>query len=288
MHGSPIAATETVSAMTDMQTTDRLITRKAHSYLARPGDETTHIYLLIDGWAARYRLLSDGRRQITALYVPGDFCDLAWRRTPAAPQHVITLTPVRAVRIETATLERLVECDPLARHVIRKKAHLESEWQCEWLISLGRRNGLERLAHLFCELVERAGQVSKGCGSCEMPLTQVDLADITGLTPVHVNRTLQQMWRSGLIDLSAKKLRVHDLPALRKIAFFKSKGAETDTARDARDALNFFDIFPADLRQAPSKALSAGGRAKRSPHLSRRKGNIARTSPNRGTGIATR
>ncbi|MBV8238493.1 MAG: Crp/Fnr family transcriptional regulator [Sphingomonas sp.] len=274
--------------MTEMQTIDRLIARKAHSYLARPGDETTHIYLLIDGWAARYRLLSDGRRQITALYVPGDFCDLAWRRTPTAPQHVITLTPVRAVRIETATLERLVECDPLARHIIRKKAHLESERLCEWLISLGRRNGLERLGHLFCELVERAGQMSKGCGSCEMPLTQVDLADITGLTPVHVNRTLQQMRRSGLIDLSAKKLRVHDLPALRKIAFFKSKGAETDNAQDAPDALNLFDILPADLRQPPPKGVSAGGRAKRSPHLSRRKGNVARTVPNRGTGIATR
>ena len=228
--------------------------RRANSYLARPGDRMKHIFLLIDGWAARYRLLSDGRRQITALFLPGDLCDLAWRDGGKdggkdggrAVQHVIAITAIRALRIELGTFERQIECDPGARTIVDHEAHLLAEAQCEWLVSLGRRSAVERLAHLFCELVERIGAVNAGgIGRCEMPLTQTDMADITGLTPVHVNRTLQQMRRSGLIELKSRQLKLRDFARIKKIAFFRSSADNPPLKNNLSGALRLFQGFPA-------------------------------------------
>lgn len=218
--------------------------RHANSYLARPGDRMKHIFLLIDGWAARYRLLSDGRRQITALFLPGDLCDLAWRDGGKAVQHVIAITAIRALRIELGTFERQIECDPGARTIVDHEAHLLAEAQCEWLVSLGRRSAVERLAHLFCELVERIGAVNAGgVGRCEMPLTQIDMADITGLTPVHVNRTLQQMRRSGLIELKSRQLKLRDFARIKKIAFFRSSADNPPLKNNLPEALKVFQTI---------------------------------------------
>jgi len=217
-------------------TGDILESRRANSYLARPGDRMKHIFLLIDGWAARYRLLNDGRRQITALFLPGDLCDLAWRSGDGATQHVIAITAIRALRIDLWALERQLDCDPAARAAVDREAHLVAEAQCEWLVSLGRRNAVERLAHLFCELAERIGGRS-GSGQFELPLTQTDMADITGLTPVHVNRTLQQMRRSGLIELKSRQLRLRDFARIKKIAFFRSTAEPYQSRSTVTDAL---------------------------------------------------
>ena len=220
---------------------DILESRRANSYLARPGDRMKHIFLIVDGWAARYRLLSDGRRQITAIFLPGDLCDIAWRGGGTATQHVIALTPMRELRLDLYALERQLEDDPGARAVVDREAQVLADAQCEWLVSLGRRNAVERLAHLFCELVERIGGTgANGAGQCEMPLTQTDMADITGLTPVHVNRTLQEMRRSGLIELKSRRLRLRDFARIKKIAFFRSTAGRRQQGNNVSDALNLF------------------------------------------------
>lgn len=220
--------------------------RRANSYLARPGDRMTHIFLLIDGWSVRYRLLNDGRRQITAIFVPGDLCDLAWRGEESATQHVIAITPIRALCIELGAFERQIERDPGTRTIVDHEAHVVAEAQSEWLVSLGRRNAVERLAYLFCELVERIGVVNaSGAGRCDMPLTQTDMADITGLTPVHVNRTLQKMRRSGLIELKARQLRLRDFAMIKKIAFFRPRADARRVGSPVSGALELFHGAPA-------------------------------------------
>lgn len=219
--------------------------RRANSYLARPGDRMTHIFLLIDGWSVRYRLLNDGRRQITAIFVPGDLCDLAWRGEESATQHVIAITPIRALCIELGAFERQIERDPGTRTIVDHEAHVVAEAQSEWLVSLGRRNAVERLAYLFCELVERIGVVNaSGAGRCDMPLTQTDMADITGLTPVHVNRTLQQMRRSGLIELKSRQLKLRDFARIKKIAFFRSTADNPPLKNNLPEALKVFQNIP--------------------------------------------
>jgi CRP-like cAMP-binding protein len=91
----------------------------------------------------------------------------------------------------------------------------------QWAVSLGRRNAIARMAHLFCELLLRLEVVGKTDGSSyDFPLTQDQLASCLGLTSVHVNRTLQALRRQGIIELQNKRLTVFDLPALKKIAEF--------------------------------------------------------------------
>jgi len=93
--------------------------------------------------------------------------------------------------------------------------------QREWAINLGRRVAFERVAHLFCEIIERLRPVGMVEGnSCVMPVTQMDLADATGLSVVHLNRTVQELRASGLIVLRDRTLTITDLDALKDAALF--------------------------------------------------------------------
>ena len=99
------------------------------------------------------------------------------------------------------------------------------ERQTNWLVTLGRKTALERVAHLLLETFERLRRSGLTYGQqCAMPLTQMEIADMTGLTPVHVNRTLQLMRTRGLVELQAKWLRIPDLGALRQAAAMRTQG----------------------------------------------------------------
>ncbi|WP_229742419.1 Crp/Fnr family transcriptional regulator [Sphingobium sp. YBL2] len=169
-----------------------------------------------EGWACRYRLLSDGRRQITALYLPGDYCDPQWALGGVASQPVVAITNVRALRLPC----RIPSHAGFDGHNGFWQALSGMiERQANWLVTLGRKTALERVAHLLLELFERMRQAGLAYGQqCAMPLTQMEIADMTGLTPVHVNRTLQSMRARGLVELQSKWLRIPELQALREVA----------------------------------------------------------------------
>ena len=93
----------------------------------------------------------------------------------------------------------------------------------EWLVNVGSRSAVERLAHLFCELLVRLRAVDRTEGdSFELPVTQAELGDTTGLSNVHVNRSLQELRRQGLIELKGRRLTILNLPRLRAVAEFRS------------------------------------------------------------------
>lgn len=194
---------------------------RQHQHIVR-GSERAEVLLQITyGWAGRYRLLSDGRRQITALYLPGDICDPCWIERGHAIQSVVALTPIQATRASRRDLEAQASMDSGLLMLLWRHAQFAQQVQGEWLVNLGRKNAIERLSHLLCELYTRlamAGGVSSS--TCEMPLTQLDLADLAGLTPVHVNRTLQEMRAMRLIELQSRRLTILDWEALRRIAWF--------------------------------------------------------------------
>lgn len=193
----------------------------AHADLAQEGDDPRVTYVILDGWAARCRYLSDGRRQITSLVLPGDCCDphvsLFARR-----DHTITaLTPIAVASIPGPTFQELVRRSSALERGFFFETMVAAAVQREVAVSLGRRSGIERLAHLLCEVHARLGAVGLGEEtSCPMPMNQGDLADALGQTPVHVNRMLQELRGSGLITLRRRQLTIHDPSRLVDLAHF--------------------------------------------------------------------
>lgn len=197
---------------------------KAHQPLAHEGELQHYVHRINEGWACRYKLLPDGRRQITALFLPGDYCELGWACAAAASQHVVALTNVRTVRLSCRDLRQKAISDPDLYAFLWWDMQASAQMQSEWIVNLGRKSALEKLSHLFCELHYRLKAAKLTCGDqCSMPLTQLELADITGLTPVHVNRTLQEMRTLGLIELRSRWLRIPDLERLRQAALFDGR-----------------------------------------------------------------
>ena len=197
---------------------------KAHQPLAYEGELQHYVHRINEGWACRYKLLPDGRRQITALFLPGNYCELGWTCDAAASQHVVALTNVRTVRLPCRELRRKATANPELYEFLWSDMQASAHMQTEWIVNLGRKSALEKLSHLFCELYYRLRAAKLTCGDqCAMPLTQLELADITGLTPVHVNRTLQEMRTLGLIELRSRWLRIPELERLRQVGLFDGR-----------------------------------------------------------------
>jgi CRP-like cAMP-binding protein len=196
-------------------------TARARRDIIREGDTPQHIKLIIDGWAIRYKMLPDGRRQIVSFLLPGDLCDLNVFLLDEMDHSIGALTPVTYAEMPHDLVG--VMCDhhpPLARS-LRLESLVVAAIQREWTLSLGQRTARERIAHLFCEIFERLETVDLTEGDrCEMPLTQIDLGEATGMTAVHVNRTLQELRREGLIVLNNRILTIPDRPALMAVGMF--------------------------------------------------------------------
>jgi CRP-like cAMP-binding protein len=193
---------------------------RPHQFLARD-EQPEAIFQIDEGWACRYRLLSDGRRQITGLFLPGDICEPHWALGTRPTQPIVALTNVRATCLPCSTHGGLAR---ESERACWKNLTEMIERQANWLVTLGRKTALERLAHLLLELFERMRASGLSYGQqCAMPLTQMEIADMTGLTPVHVNRTLQAMRSRGLVELQSKWLRIPDLAALRDVAGLSSR-----------------------------------------------------------------
>jgi CRP-like cAMP-binding protein len=193
----------------------------AHQDLIQEGQVPTNVHLVVEGFACRYKILPDGARQIVALMVPGDFCDLHVAILNHMDHAIGTITPCRIARLNhTAVLELTTRSSTIA--IALWWATLVDEAVLrEWLVGMGRRSADKQLAHLFCELQMRLQVVGMATtNSYDLPLSQADLSDILGLTPVHVNRMLQQLRAEGLITLSGRRMTIHDVPTLQAFAEF--------------------------------------------------------------------
>lgn len=189
--------------------------------IIQEGDRPETVNLFLDGWACRYKQLEDGRRQIVAFFVPGDLCDIHVYVLREMDHAIAAITPVRLATVPREILLDTMDRHPRITRALWWESLVNAAIQREWTVNIGRRTALERLAHLFCELFLRLRAVGLAEGStCPFPLTQLELADATGLTNVHVNRTLKEMRNAGLILLKSRQLTVPDLAALQKAALF--------------------------------------------------------------------
>lgn len=194
---------------------------RAREDIAREGENPTVIRLLVSGWACRYKDLPDGRRQIVGFFLPGDFCDLNVYILSELDHSIGALTDVRYYEIKPQQFQTVINQRPHLLRALLWHELVAAGIQREWLLSIGQRSPLERLAHLFVELYYRLRAVDLVKDlSFDLPITQSHLAEANGLSVVHLNRTLQDMRREGLIELSGKQLQISDLEELKKIAMF--------------------------------------------------------------------
>jgi CRP-like cAMP-binding protein len=196
---------------------------RSHEDLVREGESAAHIGLLLSGFAYGCRMLPDGRRQIVSYLIPGDVCDPRLLLLPTAAHTVTTLTAANVVLFAREALLALIDRHARLGRALCWLALQEEMIAREWLVNIGQRTALERLAHLLCEIFTRMHAVGlTDGGRCEVPLTQVELADTLALSTVHVNRTLQELRRQGLVSLSSGMLEIHDMRALQSVAMFSA------------------------------------------------------------------
>jgi CRP-like cAMP-binding protein len=187
------------------------------------GDRTGGVKLLLEGFACRYKVLEDGRRQIVAYFVPGDLCDLRVFILKRMDHSIGAVVASKVATISPENVLKLTSTYPRLTRALWWSTLVEEAIAREWLVNVGQRNALERVAHLFCELLYRFRAVGLNEGmSCTLPLTQVELAETLGLSSVHVNRTLQELRRQKLITLEGGTLTIQDLEALKEVSFFNA------------------------------------------------------------------
>ncbi len=210
----------------DMATLDRFWRGQrnlvpANRDIAREGDFPGSIRLLLSGWACRYKMLPDGRRQLMGFFLPGDLCDLNSFLLDRLDHSLLALTPIRYVALSASDLETVSHSHPNLVKAFHHDGLVHAAIQREWIISLGKRSALERLAHLLCEFYTRLELVGLARdGSCELPITQTELADAIGLSPVHVNRTLRELRERDLVVVQDRRLHIPDLAGLSTVALF--------------------------------------------------------------------
>ena len=189
--------------------------------LIREGEVPEEAFLVLEGFACRYKLRQTGARQIMSYLLPGDLCDVDVSYLGRMDHAVGTLSACVVARIPREALADLIERHPTIARALRLAKLAEEATAREWIVSLGTRSAMERLTHLFCELLARLEAVGlAGEGCCALPITQIDLSDTLGLSNVHVNRVLQELRRQNLVELRGKSLKLRDLPRVQDIAEF--------------------------------------------------------------------
>ena len=189
-------------------------------HIIREGDRPEEVHLVIEGWAARYKLLPDGSRQIVAFLLPGDFCDLHVAVLGHMDHSIVAITRCRVAFVPNTKMNELTSDHNGLTKALWWSTLVDEAVLRSWVVN-GRRDAYQKIAHLLCELHVRLKQIGLVTdGRFDLPLTQEEIADATGLTAVHTNRTLQRLRREGLIELRSQILTVFDAAALGEAAGF--------------------------------------------------------------------
>jgi CRP-like cAMP-binding protein len=190
------------------------------AYLVREGQQSAECTLLLRGFAYRQKLLRDGGRQIINFLLPNEFVDLQAAVLGTADHNVQSLNRSEAAIIPRSALVDLADVRPNVRTAMWADTLIDAAIVREWVVNVGRRDSRARIAHLLCEIAVRLRNAGAAGEMFDFPVTQEQLADATGLTPVHTNRTLQALRREGLIQLTSGSLRILNWQALREAADF--------------------------------------------------------------------
>ncbi|HEX8482459.1 MAG TPA: Crp/Fnr family transcriptional regulator [Allosphingosinicella sp.] len=190
--------------------------------IVRAGTTLSASTLLVEGIVCRYKDLADGQRQIMELHVAGDFVDLHGFLLKKLDHNVGAMTPIRVAIFPHDALRAITETHPHLGRMLWFSTLLDAAIHREKILSIGRRSAVARIAHVFCELFVRLQIVGLASDTgYALPLTQADLADVTGLTSVHVNRMLKKLRDENLLTFRGGEVTIGDWERLQRLAEFE-------------------------------------------------------------------
>ncbi len=177
---------------------------------------------LVDrGMTGREIILPDGARQITAIHVPGDFVDLHGLLLRRMDHAVVALTACRVTLVPHAALRKLLEESPHLMRLLWLSTLIDAAIQRVWTAVMGRLKADERLAHMICDLYRRLEIVELAEDDVvQISVSQAVLADVLGLSAVHVNRTLQSLRRRRLVSWKGSEVTIHNFAELAELSKF--------------------------------------------------------------------
>ncbi len=227
----------------EKQVLDRLLAERQAQHA--PGEdiiaEGSHMpdcHVVLTGLACRYKMLPDGERQIMAFLVPGDLCDAEIFILKEMDHSVAALTPTTTALISGAEMRKLLRETSALGEALWWGTMTDLGVLRERIVDHGRRDARERIAHLLYEMLVRyrmAGLTTNN--SFRLPITQADLADATGLTPVHANRVLQSLRADKLIEWKGETVTVLSPERLKELAGFTANYLHLDRAHDTQDGM---------------------------------------------------
>lgn len=202
------------------------VTAEPRSYnprqdLIREGDEPGPMFVVLEGWVCRYKILPSGSRQIMAFLMPGDACDLHIMLLAEMDHSIQAVTPAVVATVSRERMHALMDGHPNIARAMYSAQLVDEGILRAWILSMGRRSSSERVAHLISELYLRARSIGlTGEGEFDLPLSQLVLADALGMTAVHINRVLKELRLSGAMALNRGSVTILDPVKLIQIAGF--------------------------------------------------------------------
>ncbi|MEP6962513.1 MAG: Crp/Fnr family transcriptional regulator [Acidobacteriota bacterium] len=194
------------------------------TYAVREGEPPTGCGVLVSGFAYRQKLTGDGGRQILSIHIPGEALDFQNIFLNIADHSVQMLTRGHVAIIPRADIQRVARSSAAIGHAILVNILVDASIFREWILNIGRRDAKSRLAHVLCELAVRldAHGLANEMGY-HLPMTQAELADALGLTPVHLNRVIRGLEVDGLLIRSKRDISFPDWERMRDIADFNDR-----------------------------------------------------------------
>lgn len=194
-----------------------------NSTIVHEGELLEASTLLLEGVMCRFKDLADGKRQITQVHIAGDFVDLHGFTLKRLEHDVMTLTDCVMTLVPHEQIRQLIEQWPRLGRLYWFSTNLDASMNREWELSLGQRSAAGRLATLFCELQVRLQVVGLESARFNLGMSQSQLADSLGMTPVHVNRTLRLLREQRLLNYQRGEAHILDLEGLKSLAAFDER-----------------------------------------------------------------
>jgi len=189
--------------------------------LVREGDRPSQCFAVLDGFVSVYKSTRAGKRQVMTFHVPGDLPDLQSLHLKVLDNSISAVGLCRVGFIPHDAIRHLMQAHPRLEAVFWRSTLIDAALVREGMLNVGRREAYARMAHLFCDLLTRLEVVGLASDhTCLLPMTQPELADAVGVTPVHVNRVLRDLKAAGLLKLRGRQLSVQDWDGLKAAAEF--------------------------------------------------------------------